>query len=172
LSKINDILLQKIGSSKDEGIFFLGDNGSLTLKDSFVSIHRNSRNLGATSVGNKNIPYRSITAVQFHKSEKIFLGYTKGFLQLTIHGGREMQGGIASAMFDENTVTFETEEKNIEFAKAKEIIETRVQQPHNSASLPKSASSLDDLEKLAALKEKGIITEEEFQAKKKQILGL
>ena len=36
---------------------------------------------------------------------------------------------------------------------------------------PKS-SGLDDLEKLANLHEKGIITEEEFNAKKKQILGL
>ena len=33
-------------------------------------------------------------------------------------------------------------------------------------------SDLEDLEKLAELKEKGIITEDEFQAKKKQILGL
>ncbi len=35
-----------------------------------------------------------------------------------------------------------------------------------------TSSSLADLEKLAELKAKGILTEEEFQAKKKQILGL
>lgn len=35
-----------------------------------------------------------------------------------------------------------------------------------------SGSSADELEKLAALKEKGIITQEEFDAKKKQLLGL
>lgn len=33
-------------------------------------------------------------------------------------------------------------------------------------------SDLDQLEKLAALKDKGAITEEEFQAKKKELLGL
>ena len=33
-------------------------------------------------------------------------------------------------------------------------------------------SDLDQLEKLASLKEKGAITEEEFQAKKKELLGL
>lgn len=32
--------------------------------------------------------------------------------------------------------------------------------------------TIEDLEKLAALKEKGFITESEFQAKKKQLLGL
>lgn len=35
-----------------------------------------------------------------------------------------------------------------------------------------SESYLDELERLAALKEKGIITEEEFEAKKKKILQL
>lgn len=174
LPKINEVLSQKIVTAQPEGDFFLGDNGSLTLKDSFLSINRSSRKvLGDTSaVGNKNIPYGSITAVQLHKSEKTFLGYTKGFLQLTIQGGRETQGGIASAMSDENTITFETEEKNIEFAKAKRMIEQKIQQFHSPSSPSDNSSSLDVLEKLASLKEKGIITEEEFQAKKKQILGL
>lgn len=36
----------------------------------------------------------------------------------------------------------------------------------------KESGNLADLEKLAELKEKGIITEEEFTQKKKQILGL
>jgi len=35
-----------------------------------------------------------------------------------------------------------------------------------------SISGIGDLEKLAELKEKGIITQEEFDSKKKQILGL
>jgi hypothetical protein len=35
----------------------------------------------------------------------------------------------------------------------------------------KSNSSLDELEKLAELKTKGILSEEEFQAKKKELLG-
>lgn len=35
-----------------------------------------------------------------------------------------------------------------------------------------SASEINDLEKLAELKKKGIITEEEFKQKKKQLLGI
>lgn len=42
----------------------------------------------------------------------------------------------------------------------------------NARSGNTNNSNLDDLEKLASLKEKGVITEEEFQAKKKQLLGL
>jgi hypothetical protein len=35
-----------------------------------------------------------------------------------------------------------------------------------------NSGGIDDLEKLAELKQKGVITEEEFTAKKKQILGI
>ena len=43
---------------------------------------------------------------------------------------------------------------------------------NNGSNNITKSNNLEDLEKLAELKEKGIITEEEFQAKKKQILGL
>lgn len=41
-----------------------------------------------------------------------------------------------------------------------------------SSSGQMASSSIGDLEKLGALKEKGLITENEFEAKKKQLLGL
>jgi len=40
------------------------------------------------------------------------------------------------------------------------------------AAEEKEDSYLDELERLADLREKGIITDEEFEAKKKQLLGL
>jgi len=48
------------------------------------------------------------------------------------------------------------------------------QQPAQPASqpAPNNIDTTAELEKLAGLKEKGILTEEEFTAKKKQILGL
>ena len=42
----------------------------------------------------------------------------------------------------------------------------------NAEPQPAPSSDLDELEKLASLKDRGIITEEEFEAKKKQLLGL
>jgi hypothetical protein len=39
-------------------------------------------------------------------------------------------------------------------------------------SVQMASSSIDDLEKLGALKVKGLITDSEFEAKKKQLLGL
>jgi hypothetical protein len=44
--------------------------------------------------------------------------------------------------------------------------------PSGQQPMKHGQSDLDQLEKLGALKEKGVITEDEFQAKKKQLLGL
>ncbi len=53
---------------------------------------------------------------------------------------------------------------------------TRVKNEFMSSSSTKSkkqgTSAIDQIEKLAGLKERGAITEEEFQAKKKELLGL
>lgn len=44
--------------------------------------------------------------------------------------------------------------------------------PATPASSSSDAAYLDELEKLAQLHEQGVITDEEFEAKKKQLLGL
>ena len=59
-----------------------------------------------------------------------------------------------------------------DFAKAKALIDEyrdRAARPMVTAA---PSSGLDDLERLAELRDKGIITEEEFVTKKRQILGL
>ncbi len=44
--------------------------------------------------------------------------------------------------------------------------------PPPSAAAPAEEDYTDELEKLSDLKVKGVITNEEFEAKKKQLLGL
>jgi membrane protease subunit (stomatin/prohibitin family) len=44
--------------------------------------------------------------------------------------------------------------------------------PAPAAAAPGEADYMAELEKLAELKGKGVITEEDFEAKKKQILGI
>lgn len=44
--------------------------------------------------------------------------------------------------------------------------------PAPAAAAPGEADYMAELEKLAELKEKGVITEDEFEAKKKQLLGI
>ena len=143
---------------------YKGYNGTLILTDNEVIIKRGIKGFllgGGMLRGDKTIPYSSIVAVQLKKA-----GITAGYLQLTLKGGSEAKGGLLQSATDENTVNFHSGKNKI-FDEANELIKKYISTGHQKAK-----SSLDDLEKLAALKEKGIITQEEFDAKKKLILGL
>jgi len=143
---------------------YKGYNGTLILSNDRIIIKRGIKGflLGGGSVrGDKTIPYSSIIAVQFKKA-----GMMAGYLQLTLKGGSEAKGGLLQSATDENTVNFHSGKNKI-FIEAKEFIEKQINEDFN-----KPKSNLDELEKLASLKEKGIITQEEFNAKKKVLLEL
>ena len=145
---------------------YKGYNGSIILTPTGVIIKRGAKGFllgGGMLRGDKTIPYRAIVAVQLKKA-----GLTAGYIQLTLQGGSEAKGGLFQSTTDENTINFHAMGgNNAKFEEAKRTIEERI----NSAGQPQS-SSLNDLEKLAELKEKGIISEQEFEQKKKQLLGL
>jgi hypothetical protein len=142
---------------------YKGYNGTLTLTDTGVIIKRKKGFLlgGGKLRGEKTIPYSNIIAVQLKKA-----GWTGGYLQLTLAGGSGGKGGLFRSTMDANTVCF-YKSKNQNFEEAKEIIER-----HISGGSQKATSNLDELERLASLKEKGIITQDEFDAKKKSLLNL
>ncbi|ETT34203.1 MULTISPECIES: SHOCT domain-containing protein [unclassified Paenibacillus] len=56
--------------------------------------------------------------------------------------------------------------------KIREYIASYKSERSNRQAPPASTGSIDDLRQLAELRDSGIITPEEFEAKKKQILGL
>lgn len=148
---------------------YKGYNGTLILTDTGVIIKRGAKGFllgGGMLRGDKTIPYSSIVAVQLKKA-----GMTAGYIQLTLKGGSEAKSGLFQSTTDENSINFHSAfggNNNELFAEAKKMIEEKI----NAVNSPAKNSGLDDLEKLATLKEKGIISEEEFQAKKKQLLGL
>ena len=143
-----------------------GLNGQLQLFENKIRITRKGFTAFTTHglKGDKEIFISQISSIQLKKVSLL----TNGYIQFTFVGGQETKGGIFDAAQDENTIMFNKKQEPT-FIKIKEAIEEKI------ASLNKStakSSELDELEKLAELKEKGIITEEEFNAKKKQILGL
>lgn len=143
---------------------FKGYNGTIILTDTGVIIKRGVKGFllgGGMLRGDKTIPYSSIVAVQLKKA-----GLVGGYLQLTLKGGSEAKSGLFQSTTDENTVNFYSG-KNKDFEEARRLVEEKI----CDNTSPKH-SNLDELEKLAEIKEKGIITQEEFDAKKKSILGL
>lgn len=152
----------------DEEYEYKGYNGTIALTDTGVIIKRGAKGffLGGGSIrGDKTIPYSSIIAVQYKKA-----GITVGYLQLTLKGGSDAKSGVTEATRDENTVTFASKKTSELFWGLKELIEKKALEAQSGQT--QAPNQLNDLEKLAQLKEKGIITEAEFTAKKKQILGL
>lgn len=117
--------------------------------------------------GDKEIFINQISSIQFRKAGAL----TNGYIQFAFIGGSEAKDGMLQATTDENTVFFNQKNED-DFSAIKHMIEDRIHQLKKMDRIDyKKGLSLDDLEKLAELKEKGIITEEEFQIKKRQILG-
>jgi len=114
--------------------------------------------------GTKTIPFFSISAIQFKKS-----GITSGYLQFTVPGGNESLGGVLMGITDENTFMFAGQ--NELALEIKEYIEKKIQELRKP-QIPSSRSNLpDEIQKLADMKEKGILSDEEFQAAKHRLIG-
>lgn len=110
-------------------------------------------------IGEKRIPYSSITAVQFKEAG----GWLAGFIQFSIKGGSEWRGQVNQ---DENALQFE-KDCNAEFLALRDFVEARMA----SASAPQSLSVADELVKLAALRDQGVLTDDEFSLQKAKLLG-
>ena len=117
--------------------------------------------------GKKEIPFASIVAVQFKEAGYVFSGY----LQFTIPGGNESRGGILAAAKDENTFMFAHKKNNALAIEIKEYIDSAVRESRTPQASAPTASLSDELQKLAKLKEQGILSDEEFQAAKKKLIG-
>ena len=145
-----------------------GRNGQMTVTPTKIVISRKGA-MGFISQGHKGekeIDLSQISAVQFKKPG---LG-TVGYIQFSFLGGSETKGGIRDAVKDENTILFKGGKVEAEFVKAKQLIDAYRARLRGEGATTKA--SFDDLEHLAQLRDRGIITEEDFAAKKKQILGL
>ena len=144
-----------------------GVNGQIELFADKVIIRRK----GAVAVltqglkGDKEILLSAITSIKFLKA-----GFCtgEGYIQFTFMGGKEAKGGFFKATRDQNSVIF-TAKQQPDFELIKAEIEKRMGEINISKS---SYSYADEIAKLAELRDKGILSEEEFQKKKRKILEL
>lgn len=147
-----------------------GKGGQLEVYEDFVLIGRKGvvAFLNQGIKGDKKIPISSIGAIQYKKPSLVLNGY----IQFSIVGGAECKGGILKAGSDENTVFFEkpqakTAEEICEYIE-KKIVENQ----KGNTTIIQQNSSADEIAKYKQLLDNGIITQEEFDTKKKQLLGL
>ena len=152
-------------------ITYEGYNADLHVYDDKIVIIGKGYNKG---IGEKTIPMASISAVQLIPSKMLVNGYIT-FNVLGENAGT--RGGIGSsvdARKSENTVIVNKKAEDEILKKIKEFVEEAKEKAstNQGQTIIQQASSADELKKFKELLDMGIITQEEFDAKKKELLGL
>ncbi|MSQ48618.1 MAG: SHOCT domain-containing protein [Deltaproteobacteria bacterium] len=108
--------------------------------------------------GDKEIQISQISSIQFKKAYLLVNGY----MQVAFVGGQEAKGGILQGAGDENTVMFRASQQPA-FDTLRDELQKRINAPKPR---PNQSSGIEDLENLASLRDRGIISEGDFQKKK------
>jgi hypothetical protein len=141
---------------------------TVTIEDTFLRIKRkgaiNFANHGMD--GEKTLNISEISGVQMKEAGT----FTSGYIQFIVKGSLESKGGLFAATKDENTVMFIKKEQNLA-EEIKKYVEDFMANK-NSGNSHFRVDAADEIRKFMSLLDDGIITEEEFQDKKKQLLGL
>lgn len=121
----------------------------------------------------KTLPIRNITSVEVKKPGVVWAG----FIQFSIAGGKArdssftISGGSVDAAGDENSVVF-NDYKSYQIAlRIKEYVED-YDKTQQVSTMSTNESVADEIRKLRTLVDEGILTEEEFNKKKQQMLGI
>jgi hypothetical protein len=145
-----------------------GQDKDLLVEGSKIRIHQRKGLLQPET--EKTIQISKISSVQIKKP-----GLVVGYIQFSISGGVEknqgisMTGGALAAATDENAVLFMGKENYDIALKIKEYVEDF---EHDKETSTASSSPADEIRKYKSLADDGIISIEEFEKKKKQLLGL
>ena len=147
-----------------------GQNGQLYVYDDKIEITRKGffALIFQGLKGTKTIPISEIRSIQVKPA-----GLTVGYIQFGISGGIENRGGVQAAHQDENTVTFSNRSTNQQAKNIKDYIENIIVKNENlQKTRIQSVSNADEIKKYKELLDEGIITQEEFEIKKKQLLDI
>jgi hypothetical protein len=136
-----------------------GTNGQLALYSDKIIITRK----GLMSTKEKTIYLNQITGVQLKQPSR----WTKGYILFTVPGSVETRGDPIMAVMDENAVMFDSANNDA----ALEIKNTTEKLMSQYARIATNFSPADELKKFKQLLDDGTISKEEFEQKKKQLLG-
>ena len=123
----------------------------------------------------KTLPIRNISSVEIKRP-----GAFVGFIQFSIAGGRSlnssytMSGGAFDAVQDENSVVFNGSAKYQIALQIKAYVESWGSAPKRDiqSSAHGSLSVADEIRKLKALMDEGLLTPKEFEHQKQRLLAM
>ncbi|MBK3563211.1 MULTISPECIES: DUF4429 domain-containing protein [unclassified Streptomyces] len=150
-----------------------GQSGQIQFDGQYITITRKGF-LARTTVGKgeKRLHISQVSAVQWKPAGP----FMNGFIQFTVPGGNERRSAFGSqttsAAQDENSVVF-TKKQQPEFEKLRAALDAAIAAQHApqapAAAAPSSLA--DELGKLAALRQQGILSEAEFEQQKARLLA-
>ena len=148
-----------------------GRTGIITVDESFITIERKGAMAKMThgfTQGQKRIAISQVTSVQFKKP-----GLAVGYIQFSMAGANESKGGAFKAVKDENSVAFE--KFLTDFEAIRDFVEAKIAERFNRSAeaptaAPQQSSVSEQIRELAALRDDGLLTEEEFASQKARLL--
>lgn len=151
-----------------------GHTGTVYFDGSTIRIER-KKALGRLSAGKgeKIIPLAAITSVQVKPAGAM----VNGFIQFTVPGGIEGRGGFGSQTFDavadENSIIFR-KKSQAAFEALRDAVQHALAEHHQGTANrnPVANDAAGKLKQLGELRDSGVITGEEFEAKKAELLDL
>lgn len=150
-----------------------GQSGTLAFDGTFVTISRTGLARMTVGKGDKRIPIASVSGVDWKPAGMLVNGY----IQITMPGGIERRSRAGSRTFDaakdENSVVF-TKGQQAQFEQVRQAIEQAIAQrmaPQPVVVQPAQASVADELAKLGALVQQGLLTQQEYEAQKARLLS-
>lgn len=119
------------------------------------------------------VQQQNIVGAFFNNGSITDIANTFPYLRILIKGTESYSNGNFSPIDDPYTVTFTADKFGLaeNFKLQIDKLVSKHRQTNNTSNVINQISSADELEKFANLLQKGIITQEEFNLKKKQILG-
>ena len=144
-----------------------GINGQLELYEDKIIIRRKGALAKMTQgffKGDKTNYINQITGIQVKPGTL----WTNGYIQITVPGGIESKKGLLDdATLDENTVAFTSKDNELVNQIKSKIEELMSQQ--RMGHMINQSSPADEIRKYKELLDDGVITQEEFEQKKKTV---
>lgn len=157
----------------EESVLAIGVGGYCAFDGQFLTIQHVGA-LGRLSVGKgvKRLPLGSVSAVQIKPAGPIVSGY----IQFTLPGSNERRSEFGKQTFDaagdENSIVFIRDQEPA-FLAFRDAVEQAIAARHSpvAAAAPAAPTVLDQIAQLAGLRDAGVLTAEEFDTKKADLLS-
>lgn len=143
-----------------------GYTGTVVFDGQSITIIKTGVGRVASGRGQIRIPVRSVTAVMWKPANPVVNGY----IHFSVPGGtdRRSRSQSANVRLSPNTVSFLRSQMQ-EFEALRNAVEEAIEHGPQPTVVP--ASIPEQIAQFAALRDQGILTEEEFAAKKASLLS-